>query len=163
MDWLIIALNVFENCKLETISKWSNFQSHKKAFLYTYFKKHCRREWRMAVVERKLQDWKELWFPYFNVLLQTPKKMKPLPLNAEEYRQTIWLAIKGRHCIEPASWKILSINIQYPHFFSVGQSLFDNWHWSFSPTTNFEIAVYWSTSHNEWFHSDLRVSCSKQR
>ena len=31
---------------------------------YTYFKKRCRREWRMAVVERKLHDRKELWFPY---------------------------------------------------------------------------------------------------
>ena len=31
---------------------------------YTYFKKRCWREWRMAVVERKLHDRKELWFPY---------------------------------------------------------------------------------------------------
>ena len=30
---------------------------------YTYFKKRCRRERRMAVVERKLHDRKELWFP----------------------------------------------------------------------------------------------------
>ena len=31
---------------------------------YTYFKKRCRRERRMAVVEQKLHDRKELWFPY---------------------------------------------------------------------------------------------------
>ena len=31
---------------------------------YTYFKKRCRRERRMAVVERKLHDRRELWFPY---------------------------------------------------------------------------------------------------
>ena len=31
---------------------------------YTYFKKRCRRERRMAVVERKLHDRKELRFPY---------------------------------------------------------------------------------------------------
>ena len=30
---------------------------------YTYFKKRCRRERRVAVVERKFHDWKELWFP----------------------------------------------------------------------------------------------------
>ena len=36
------------------------------------------------------------------------RKMKPLPLNSEEYGQTIWLAIEGRHCMEPASWKIIS-------------------------------------------------------
>ena len=32
--------------------------------VYTYFKKRCRGERRMAVVERKLHDRKELWFPY---------------------------------------------------------------------------------------------------
>ena len=32
--------------------------------VYTYFKKRCRRERRMAVVERKLHDRKELWLPY---------------------------------------------------------------------------------------------------
>ena len=32
--------------------------------IYTYFKKRCRRERRMAVVERKLHDRKEPWFPY---------------------------------------------------------------------------------------------------
>ena len=32
--------------------------------IYTYFKKRCRRERRMAVVERKLHDQMELWFPY---------------------------------------------------------------------------------------------------
>ena len=31
-------------------------------WIYTYFKKRCRREQRMAVVERKLHDRKELWF-----------------------------------------------------------------------------------------------------
>ena len=39
---------------------------------------------------------------------------------------------------------LFPINIQYPHFFSVVQSPFDNWHSSFSTTTFFEIAVYWS-------------------
>ena len=32
--------------------------------VYTYFKKRCRTERRMAVVEGKLHDRKELWFPY---------------------------------------------------------------------------------------------------
>ena len=32
--------------------------------LYTHFKKRFRRERRMAVVELKLHDRKELWFPY---------------------------------------------------------------------------------------------------
>ena len=31
---------------------------------YPYFQKRCRRERRMAVVERGLHDRKELWFPY---------------------------------------------------------------------------------------------------
>ena len=35
---------------------------------YTYFKKRCRRVRRMAIVERKLHDRKELWFPYQWVL-----------------------------------------------------------------------------------------------
>ena len=38
---------------------------------------------------------------------------------------------------------LFPINIQYPHFISVVQSPFDNWHSPFSPTTFFEIAVYW--------------------
>ena len=33
--------------------------------IYTYFKNRRRTERRMAVVERKLHDRKELWFPYF--------------------------------------------------------------------------------------------------
>ena len=37
---------------------------------------------------------------------------------------------------------LFPINIQYPDFFLVVQSPFDNWHSSFSPTTFFEIAVY---------------------
>ena len=32
--------------------------------LYTYFNKRCRRERRISVVERRLHDRKELWFPY---------------------------------------------------------------------------------------------------
>ena len=32
--------------------------------LYTYSKHRCRKEQRLAVVERKLHDRKELWFPY---------------------------------------------------------------------------------------------------
>ena len=35
-----------------------------KFLIYTYFKKRCQRERRMAVVERKLHDRKERWFPY---------------------------------------------------------------------------------------------------
>ena len=35
-----------------------------QTFIYTYFKKRCRRERRMAVVERKLHDRKELWVTY---------------------------------------------------------------------------------------------------
>ena len=35
------------------------------------------------------------------------RKMKPLPLNSEEYGQTIWLAIEGQHYMKPASWKII--------------------------------------------------------
>ena len=27
---------------------------------------------------------------------------------SEEYGQTMWLAIEGRHCMEPASWKNIS-------------------------------------------------------
>ena len=38
--------------------------SGKNVIVYTCFKKRCRRERRMAVVERKLHDRKELWFPY---------------------------------------------------------------------------------------------------
>ena len=38
--------------------------------------------------------------------------------------------------------ELFLINIQYPHFLSVVQLPFDNWHSSFSPTTFFEIAVY---------------------
>ena len=46
---------------------------------------------------------------------------------------TVW----GRH-----HGRLLPINIQYTHFFSVVQSPFDNWHSSFSPATIFEIDVY---------------------
>ena len=56
--------------------------------------------------------------------------------------QTIRLAIEGRHCMEPASWTLFPINIQFSHFLSVVQLPFDNWHSSFSATTFFEIAVY---------------------
>ena len=38
----------------------------------------------------------------------------PLPLNAEEYGQTIQLAVEGRHFMEPASWKIISIPLWWP-------------------------------------------------
>ena len=100
----------------------------------------------MPVVERKLHDRKELWFPClvcknneffawrktdtavrtanwlrlnitvnqkfekYSVPLSFRKrlrKMKPQPLNSEEYGQTIRFAIEGRHCMEPASWKII--------------------------------------------------------
>ena len=37
------------------------------------------------------------------------RKMKPLPLNVEEYEQT------GRHCMELVSWKIISMKIQSAH------------------------------------------------
>ena len=44
---------------------------------------------------------------------------------------TVWSQHHGR----------FPINIQYPHFFSVVQSPFDNWHLLFSSTTFFEIGV----------------------
>ena len=34
---------------------------------------------------------------------QDPRKMKPLPLNSEEYGQAISQAIEGRHCMEPTT------------------------------------------------------------
>ena len=69
------------------------------------------------------------------VLSQTHRKIKPLPLNAEEYGQTLWLGIEGRHFMDIN-------NIQCPHFFSVVQPPFDNWHSSSPPTTLFEIGVF---------------------
>ena len=56
--------------------------------------------------------------------------------------QTMWLAIEGRTVWSRHHGSLFPINIQYPHFLSVVQLPFDNWHSSFSPTTFFEIAVY---------------------
>ena len=50
--------------------------------------------------------------------------------------QTIWCAIQGR-IWSRHNRSLFPINIRYPHFFSVVQSPFDNWHSSFSPTTFF--------------------------
>ena len=47
-------------CKCPKVENSINYSKN----TYTYFKKRCRRERRMAVVERKLHDRKELWFPY---------------------------------------------------------------------------------------------------
>ena len=44
---------------------FSHFSTAESTVLYTPIsKKRCQRERRMAVVERKLHDRKELWFPY---------------------------------------------------------------------------------------------------
>ena len=62
--------------------------------LYTYFKKHCRRERRMAVVERKLHDRKELWFPYLQntqwVLRNYDGNKKPTDLHIWQWK-TVFL------------------------------------------------------------------------
>ena len=85
-------------------------------------------------------------------------KVNPLPLNSEEYEQTIWLAIEGRHCMEPASWKNISYLIFNTHisFPAIVQSPFDNWHSPFSPTTIFAIGdqpSWW-----QWI-KDTSVNC----
>ena len=36
--------------------------------LYIYSKHRCRKEQRLAVVERRLHDRKELWFPYGQII-----------------------------------------------------------------------------------------------
>ena len=70
------------------------------------------------------------------------RKIKPLSLNSKEYGQTIWIAMEGQHCISRHHGRLFHIIIQYPHFFLVVQSPFDNWHSSFSLTTFFEIDIY---------------------
>ena len=55
------------------------------------------------------------------------------PYDSPSKIGTVWSRHHGR---------LFAINIQYPHFFSVVQSPFDNWHSSFSPTTFFEIGVF---------------------
>ena len=47
---------------------------------------------------------------------QDPRKMKPLPLNSEEYGQAISQAIEGRHCMEPTTSKIISYYYSIPTF-----------------------------------------------
>ena len=54
------------------------------------------------------------------------------PYDSPSKVSTVW---SGHHK------KLFPVNIQYPHFFSVVQSPFDNSHSSFSPTTFFEIGV----------------------
>ena len=122
-------------------------------YIYIYFKKHCQRERRMAVVEQRLHDRKELWFPHLvcknneffawrktdtairtanwprlnmtnHKKLSVPlsfhkrlRKMKTLPYDSPSKVSTVW----GRH-----HGRLFAINIQYPHFFSVMQSRFEN-------------------------------------
>ena len=84
--------------------------------------------------------------------------MKSLPLNSEEYGQTIWLAIDtvwSRH-----HGRLFPINIQYPPFFSVMQSPFANWHSSFSPTTFFEIGIYYLALLLWWAWNSCQVKVS---
>ena len=66
---------------------------------YTYFKKRCRRERRMAVVERKLHDRKELWFPHEWVLCVALSYTNPTNLH-------IW------------QWKTLFLHALHVHFSS---------------------------------------------
>ena len=49
---------------LSLIEGLQRLHLRRRSHVYTHFKKRCRRERRMAVVERKLHDRKELWFPY---------------------------------------------------------------------------------------------------
>lgn len=44
--------------------------AEKQRWKYTYFKKPWRREQWMAVVEQRLHDRKELWFPYYDWFIQ---------------------------------------------------------------------------------------------
>ena len=65
--------------------------------------------------------------------------MKPLPLNSEECGQT--MTRHQRSALYGAGTMGDYFLLIFPHFFSVVQSPFDNWHSSFSPTTFFEIGV----------------------
>ena len=58
--------------------------------------------------------------------------------------KTIWIAIEGRHCMEPASRELISYKYSIPTFpFS---RAIDVRQLTFSPTTFFEIAIYpWNT------------------
>ena len=101
----------------------------------------------------------ERWFQFnswikwhFQMTLSLPSTSCLLKLPTDTALRTAnWLRLYMTNHDSPSKvgtvWSryhesLFPINIQYPHFLSVVQSPFDNWHSSFSPTTFFEIAVY---------------------
>ena len=71
--------------------------------IYTYFKKRCRREQRMAVVEWKLHDRKELWFLY---LVCKNNEFFALDGNKNPTNLHIW------------QWKTVFLHALHVHFSS---------------------------------------------
>ena len=127
-------------CECSSNSNWKR----SVYVVYTYFKKRCRRERRMAVVERKIARPKGTMVSIFGMqkqgvrvalnwycltrpltgnleiqrstyLSQTPKNNEA---SATEFRR-VWTKHKVGTIWSRHHGRLFPINVQYPHFFSV--------------------------------------------